>query len=977
MVVKGKWVVKNNMRTHIGKFALVVCLCCWALLSQAAVGVLSPAIWTQDDAFKTLSSEHFDVHFARSQHALAQRALAIAEQVHLELMPFFQSDLHARTQMVLTDDVDFSNGWATVSEYAQIRLFVSPPEDVNTLESYDEWLHMLIRHEYTHILHMEMVRGAPKALQRVFGRHPILFPHALLSSLFLEGVAVHKESNPTQGYGRLTGSQYRMRMRMEVASGNLATLSEAIAPLRRPPRGKNYLYGAYFVQYLIDRFGEETFKRYLTLYSGRFFLFQNHVARTVFGRSFDQLWAEFRVHLIQRFQPEINNLKAQQVSGKMMLRALAQMPAAITDEGFWVYQQSAVDKPMLAHYQHSNMAEHDATLDVRGIQHMDWHPTRGLAFTRYITYANGQVFGDVFVRSPNGDVERLTKRQRFRKVRWVNDQWLLASRKVAGISELWLMAVDAPDERVRLWRGQPNEVLGGFDVSPDGARMVACVKAPNQRWNLALKALPPLLPRVNERDAQGDGSIKQLDAALNEHPWQWLTHSASVENTPTFIDNHNLVFSADYDGVFNLYRQAIDSQAVKQLTRELSGAFHPMWHPRHGLWYQTYAQAGYELRHLNITHTDESSVLANVSDIAAPDAFVPVGQVLADTQMRDYSPWSSLAPRSWWPRYFQAKGGFRVGVHINGHDALHRHGYDLVVEYDRWANALGGELEYVFDQRWQARWKRFYRTPIVSGLHRNLTLANDDVSLLRRNLFSAWEDQLHWHIGAQWSHMQLWRGSEHLAAPLDPVHMVQLGTQWTFTNTRTLRDVPGIGYGTQWDVSYDIGRILDKDSDTQRVQGRWQTTFDLPSTHSLSLRVDAGRAWQRTFELGGIDTIAQDSTLFSGNSKALEGFKPSAQRGNTFARTRLTWRSLLGRIEKNWSVYPLGFGDVSASVFAQSGSAWQSEQSSKPVFAIGAEMVTELVLNYRFALPLSLGAARGLSGEHADTQLWLRFGFFY
>lgn len=976
-MVVGRQMGWANMRTQIGKFVVMACLCCWTLLSQAAVGSLSPAIWAQHDDFKTLSSDHFDVHFPHSQHTLAKRALAIAEQVHLELMPFFQSDIRARTQMVLTDDVDFSNGWATVSEYAQIRLFVSPPEDVNTLESYDEWLHMLIRHEYTHILHMEMVRGLPKALQQLLGRHPILFPHAFISSLFLEGVAVQKESNFAKGYGRLTGSQYRMRMRMEVASGNVATLSEAIAPLRKPPRGKNYLYGAYFVQYLMDRFGEDAFKRYLTLYSGQFFLFQNSVARTVFGRSFDQLWEEFRLHLIQRFRPEIKNLKAQQVSGKRMLRALTDMPMATTDEGIWVYQQSAADKPVLAHYKHSPMAERDAEIDVRGVKHMDWHPTRGLAFTRYITYANGQVFGDVFVRNPSGDVKRLTKRQRFRKVRWVNDQWVLASRKVSGISELWLVAVDAPEYRVRLWRGQANEVLGAFDVSPNGAHMVASVKAPNQRWNLALKALPSLLPRVNERDAKRDGSLKQLNAALNEQPWQWLTRSASVENTPTFIDDRNLVFSADYDGVFNLYRQAIDDPEVKQLTRELSGAFHPMWHPHNGLWYQTYAQTGYELRHLDIDHTDESSVLTNVSDIKLPKAFIPVGQPLTDTQIRDYSPWSSLAPRSWWPRYFQANGGFRVGVQINGHDALHRHGYDLLFEYDHWANAFGGELGYVFDQRWQARWKRFYRTPIVSNLHRNLTLANDDISLLRRDVFTAWEDQLRWHLGAQWSYVQLWRGGEHLVESLEPVQMVQLGTQWTFNNTRALRDVPGIGYGTQWDVSYDAGRILDKELDTQRVQGRWQTTFDLPSTHSLSLRVDAGRAWQRTFELGGIDTIAKDSTLFSGDSKALEGFKPGAQRGNTFARTRLTWRSLLGRIEKNWSVYPLGFGDVSASVFAQTGSAWQSELSPRPMFAIGAEMVTELVLNYRLALPVSLGGAKGLAGEHADTHFWLRFGFFY
>lgn len=86
-------------------------------------------------------------------------------------------------------------------------------------------------------------------------------------SFMLEGLAVYQETNQAAGYGRLQGTGYDMQMRMEVASGEVKSLNQVAVASREWPLGYNYLYGAYFVQYLADTYGDEKVGEFLTSYS--------------------------------------------------------------------------------------------------------------------------------------------------------------------------------------------------------------------------------------------------------------------------------------------------------------------------------------------------------------------------------------------------------------------------------------------------------------------------------------------------------------------------------------------------------------------------------------------------------------------------------------------------------------------------------------------------------------------------------------
>jgi hypothetical protein len=225
---------------------LLVLLTLNVLSSQMAFGI--PVAWDmeKEGPWVTQESEHFVITYPSKNAALAKKSLNIAERVHIELLPFFGGSPKEKTQMVLVDDFDVSNGWATFFPFAQIRLYSTPPDSVTGLEESDDWLHTLIRHEYVHILHMEMADETPEFLRNIFGRMLVLFPHAITPSFMLEGLATYLETNEELKYGRLQSAYYAMQMRVEVASGELKTLSDVSAPLREWPLGMQYLYGSYF-----------------------------------------------------------------------------------------------------------------------------------------------------------------------------------------------------------------------------------------------------------------------------------------------------------------------------------------------------------------------------------------------------------------------------------------------------------------------------------------------------------------------------------------------------------------------------------------------------------------------------------------------------------------------------------------------------------------------------------------------------------
>jgi hypothetical protein len=191
--------VRRRLRATIASVALVGLV---AGVSRGARAQVAP-----DNDWRTLRTEHFRVHFTPELEPLARRAAANAERAWAQLAAELPPP-RGPVDLVVSDDVDVTNGYATTFPTNRIVVYAHPPVDNPSLRFYDDWNVLVVTHELAHIFHLDRSAGWWRVGQRVFGRSPFLFPNQYLPAWVTEGMAVYYESRLT-GSGRVAGTHHR------------------------------------------------------------------------------------------------------------------------------------------------------------------------------------------------------------------------------------------------------------------------------------------------------------------------------------------------------------------------------------------------------------------------------------------------------------------------------------------------------------------------------------------------------------------------------------------------------------------------------------------------------------------------------------------------------------------------------------------------------------------------------------------------
>ena len=152
-------------------------------------------------------------------------------------------------------DAEAVTGWASPVPYNTIEISAAAPPADSTIGNTDDWLRLVFTHEYTHIVHLSRTGGWIGGLRRVFGRLPVLYPNTFTPIWQIEGLATWNESAQTD-VGRLQASDFRLILRRAAAEGRFEPLDRASSRLVAWPSGTTpYLYGAYFHEFLAERYG--------------------------------------------------------------------------------------------------------------------------------------------------------------------------------------------------------------------------------------------------------------------------------------------------------------------------------------------------------------------------------------------------------------------------------------------------------------------------------------------------------------------------------------------------------------------------------------------------------------------------------------------------------------------------------------------------------------------------------------------------
>ncbi len=915
--------------------------------------------------WQTLTTTHFDIHFHDGEETLAHEVANIAEQTHDRLTRKLKWRPTKRTQLILTDRFDFSNGWATPLPRNTTTIIVTPPRSDSAINDYNDWLKTLITHEYIHILHLDKKEGAPLVLQKIFGRISLFFPNMLQPPWFIEGLATYYETDNEYHIGRGQNTQFRMLMRMESEYG-IKPLRQINQPLESWPMNTvRYLYGVYFYQFVAERYGAGKVQALVEQYSNNLIPFMiNSNSRRVLDADLKRLWVEFRQYLHDDFRAEITDIRqrgetpAQQLTHYGYFTGMARVAG---NGDIYFLRDDQQSEPRLMRLRRGERAR--AIGDMRS-RHFDLHPEAGIVVAEIDAIRSTSLFADLYHLDPDsGKKTRLTHGGRYLFAAWSPDgQQIAAVHNSGGQSALHLLDTNGKLLEI-LWQGNDHTVLGALDWSPDGQQLALPVWRRDSLWNLEGFSLP-------------------------DRQWQRLTRTAGIETTPRYSrDGQSLLFSADYDGVYNIHRLDLRSGEIHTLSNLIGGAFAPMEAPDgSGLYFTGIGARGFDLYFLPTPQPRPTLHTVPTDKPAAP--------ITADTisgEITDYSPLPRIAPTWWLPWLAFSDDRSEVGFSTAGNDPLNRHNYSLALARDVKNDWFIGRIGYLYD-RWNPTLKLSAERQVISLRDSNdkpVHFRNsDNITLEALWPFFRYDRRWTLHAGL----VSEVESDKHIlpgVAPRSTFRDQLLGIAVSYDSSRRYTRSISPSNGRQLRLIAEDNDLLRSDSSGQTYTLDWREFIGLGSEHVLAAHLVAG--WSsdkpRPFRLGGnlSNTIPSNpyaaalgptDALFNHRRYALRGYAEGLRglTGRHMGLLEVEWRFPIALIERGLMAPPVGVHRLHGTLFFNTGDAWNDNFAMADLKSgIGAEFNATLVLGYWLPIDLHLGYALGLDDDGTE-QIYLNLG---
>src|SRR5580765_2897477 len=312
------------------RFVAAVVILMVAMCADAA-SLLDPAF-----NFRTLRTEHFIIYFHQGEDHLAGRLASIAEEEWPLVGRALGVTAPRRTHVILADQSELANGWATPLPYDLIFVTAAAPPGSDFIGRTDDWLRLVFTHEFTHIVHLDRSEGWARVFRGVFGRSSLSLPNTWLPVWQIEGLAAWEESAIT-GEGRLHAGDFRAIEREAARSGRVVPIDRVNGGLTDWPAGlAPYAFGLGFHDYLSQRFGDERFGLLAARTSRSLPFFGSRAFKKVYGESLGDLWNDYqRGSSIERTASPPNGSNRSNLSNPSNLSNLS-IPLQLTHTGFTV-----------------------------------------------------------------------------------------------------------------------------------------------------------------------------------------------------------------------------------------------------------------------------------------------------------------------------------------------------------------------------------------------------------------------------------------------------------------------------------------------------------------------------------------------------------------------------------------------------------------------------------------------------------------
>jgi hypothetical protein len=626
--------------------------------------------------WETIRTAHFYVHFTPPVEPLARRVAADAERAYAALA----EQLHpprGPIDVVISDDVDFSNGAATPFPTNRILVYATPPVDESALRYTNDWGQMAITHELTHIFHLDRSRGIWSLGQDIFGRAALLFPNSYDPSWLVEGLAVYEESR-IAGAGRIEGSEHRMIARAAAIDHAFPGLDAWSLAAPRYPFGETaYAYGSLFVDWLARTHGPRSIRTFVDKSSAEILPYLLDLpARDAFGTSLSRAWRTWR----------------DSITASVAAEPLSPMPGwrSLTTDGVYVFAprwlgdtaiiySGAPGRESFGAWRVNLLGERTRVGRRNSRSANVPLPDGGLLYTQLDFTNPYQERSDLWVER-DGHEHQLTRGARVTDadVR-AEDGSIVAEQIVSGATRLVRVSPDGRWIRP-VTGGSYDEQWTEPRWSHDGSRIAAV------RW------LRGNVSQVVVLDTTG--ALLRL-----------ISSGHSIEATPSWAPGDSgIYYSSDRTGETQIYYHALlgtaaDSEFVVSETG--TGLFEPQVSPGgHDIASVLFRSDGYHLG--TAIQQEQGSVIprgwtpvpSHLDTLPAADAAPALYDSSAATP---FSPWRNLVPRYWLPTLEQGIAGeYRIGATTSAADVIARNSYSASIAVPTRNTGITGSFQYKY-----------------------------------------------------------------------------------------------------------------------------------------------------------------------------------------------------------------------------------------------------------------------------------------
>jgi hypothetical protein len=672
--------------------------CCLVFLSaRAALCFNHPEI-----NWKSVTTDHFIIHYYDKTEADVYPAWKIAEEEYAALSGLFDYTTREKINLALADYDDYSNGFAGWTNGSIMIWTIDSRFD---LRDNNTWLRNVITHEMSHIFSLEK-ESRPQLLDWIFSLG-YQSPHSTITLMdpfatntfwpewFAEGLA-QRESN--RAGNDCWDSRRDMVLRDALLFSGPLSL-EAMGNFNHNSVGNEMVYnqGFSFITFLENKLGRQRIKE----------LFNDGRSTTFFAQDFYSYFQDRSGQSITALYKEwIDSATA---TCKRQAPAAPTPTKTLWDRGTYNFMPKSTRDGRFIGWLTNDKDDFDRTdlliAPSGGLenhiripyaqQSWDFSPDgRKVYYIKaYWPNENGSYLNDIFVMDLDSKKEtRLTRNARAYDLAISPDNTCIAwTRYDRGVFSL--VKTDCRGGNIEpVVEGVMGEPFAGLSFDPNDPAKLVTTRLVNGKAQLFI--------------------VDVMQKSISQ-----LSSTKAQEETPFWAGNGRIYFSADYDGIFNIYSIKPDKSDCLRHTNTATGLFSPYLTAGGHMLCSEYRGKGFKIVGLDTTagavyQVPDSVVRCSFQELTLPKGKVsirsspyepkllrPVWELQTSASIMDwYGKLEDIQDKAAFNNFLDSMGySIEAGIFMSQSDALEKRskwmGLEAAVEWtgDTARNISGGQ----------------------------------------------------------------------------------------------------------------------------------------------------------------------------------------------------------------------------------------------------------------------------------------------